>query len=1477
VSAPTPELLALIERLRDAGVTVRADGDRLRYEAPAGTLSADLLDAMRAQKAELVAFVQSAQQSPRITPPIPRAVRTQTMPVSVAQRRLWFLYHLEGGGSTYNVPKAVRVRGPLDVDALTRGFAALVARHEALRTSFTTVDGQPVQTVHPHVHVDIVSRVVTGAHDAERLTSSMRDAAAFAREPFDLATAPLLKAGVFRLGDDDHVLAIVLHHIVADGRSLEVLFEELAGAYRAALNGVEAHLAPLSIQYADYAVLEREWLERPEIQQQIDWWRSRLAGAPAVLELPTDRPRPPVQTFAGGMERFTVAAALAHRLRALAREHGASLYMTMVAAMAAVLSTFTGEEDICIGCPTENRPFAETSRVLGVFINTLVLRIAVDRRQPFAALLERVRAVALDAYERQDVPFDRIVEALQPERNTSASPLFQVALSSLDGRRALPTLHGTTVEPLDIDFGRVKFDFNLEIYDTDDELHIVWFYSTALFDAATTRRWGAHLLKLLEAVVAAPGTPLVDLDVIPDADRNLLDGSNRTQAIYPHQGTCVPLLEAQAQRTPSATAVVCGNREVTYAELHRQADAITARLADEGVGRGDVVALFMDRSIEVVAAIVGVLKSGAAYLPLDIAAPAERLAFMLRDSGARVVLVPTYAAAATLPPTDATVIAVDGLSQEHAATAADRPSPRDLAYVLYTSGSTGAPKAVAMEHRGLLNYAWWAATVYGRGATSFPLFTSLSFDLTVTSIFVPLLTGGRIVVYADEGSTPAVFRVVRDRAVDVVKLTPAHLAMIADLDLRHTGIHTLILGGEDLKTELARRVIDAFDGSVTLYNEYGPTETAVGCMIHRYDPATDTAASVPIGVAADNVRLYVLDRFQRPAPIGAIGEIYVAGDGLARGYLNRPDLTADRFLPDPQVAGARMYRTGDLARRRETGLDYLGRRDRQVKIRGHRIELDEVAAALSAHAAVADCVVELMTRETSQLATSSVTHCTRCGLASSYPGTTFDESGVCDVCVAFERYRHRVEQYFRTPDDFAVLLANVAARRQGDYDCLALVSGGKDSIYMLARMKALGVRVLAYTFDPGYLSDQAKANIAGVTARLGIDHMFGETPYMSEIFADSLKRHANVCNGCFKTLYTLSIAEARRRGIPMVVTGLSRGQLFETRLSKYYNDPCFDPDTLDTAVVEARKLYHRLDDVVARRLDVRVFQDDRLFDQVQVVDFYRYFDVSLREMLSYLDGLGWKRPADTGRSTNCLINDVGIYVHKRRRGYHNYALPYSWDVRMGHKTRDEALAELDDEIDEPRVQRILTEVGFTDPAESARVERQLVAYYVARSAVSDGDLRAHLAERLPAAMVPAAFVPLAALPLTPNGKIDRRALPVPSAAGSLEERGRIAPRTDVEREVASAWSRALGFDGFGVHDNFFALGGHSLMATQVAAHLIAQLGVDLPLAVLFEKPTIAELAAEIEPRQRAAGATLDALLGELDRLTDDEAKEQLGL
>ena len=955
---------------------------------------------------------------------------------------------------------------------------------------------------------------------------------------------------------------------------------------------------------------------------------------------------------------------------------------------------------------------------------------------------------------------------------------------------------------------------------------------------------------------------------------------NDTASPYPADKTVVELFEAQVACAPDDVAIHYGDQSLTYRELNERANQLASHLSASRVGPDQLVALYMEHSIEVVCAILGVLKTGAAYVPVDPASPQERLGFMLRDiaaarAGTLPVLVTQSRLRAGVPAGVAQVVTLDAdfaaIARYPVANLQRTIASDSLAYVIYTSGSTGTPKGVMIEHRSLVNYIWWAKDQYSRGERlAWPLFSSLAFDLTVTSIFTPLVSGGRIVVIREDPGMPgmAIFKVIESGAVDIVKLTPAHLAMIKDMDLGATRIRKLIVGGEDFKTELARQITQNFGRAVEIYNEYGPTEATVGCMIHRYDVEKDLAPSVPIGTPAANTGVYILDEQLRPVPTGVTGEMYLAGDGLARGYLNRPDLTAQKFLTgDPRqqdpAAPLRLYGSGDIARWGPDGrMEFLGRADHQVKVAGARIELGEIEARLLQHRAVRECVVDTI-NPLAMRAAKRLTYCTRCGLASNVPGTSYDATGVCNVCRGLDTYVDKAQAYFKSRDALKALVAEMKATRtgRGEYDCLVLLSGGKDSTYMLYQLCDLGVKPLVFTLDNGFISDEAKANIRRVVDSLDVDLVMDGTPHMNEIFVDSLKRFANVCNGCFKTIYTLATNLAHEKGIRYIVTGLSRGQFFETRLTEeVFQREDFDVVKLDDLVLEARKAYHRREDAVSCHLEVDIFRDDGVFRDIQFVDFYRYWSVPLAELHAYLrQRTPWLRPSDTGRSTNCLINDVGIYVHKKQRGFHNYSLPYSWDVRLGQKTRAEAMAELEDEIDESRVQQILRQIGHSEPAQDAETSiNRLAAYYVSDAALTQAELRVHLATWLPDYMLPTYFIRLDRLPLTSNGKVDRHALPALAYKNIQPAHEVVGPRTETEKALVAMWRELLVVDDVGINDDFFDLGGQSLVAIKALSRIRDTFEVDLPLRNLFERPTIAGLAEVIEQLAWVAKANVPA-------------------
>ncbi|RYZ03285.1 MAG: amino acid adenylation domain-containing protein [Myxococcales bacterium] len=925
-----------------------------------------------------------------------------------------------------------------------------------------------------------------------------------------------------------------------------------------------------------------------------------------------------------------------------------------------------------------------------------------------------------------------------------------------------------------------------------------------------------------------------------------------SRALYPSELGVHQLFEAQASATPGATSVVMGGQSLTYQELNAKANALAGYLRTTGLREGECVAVYMDRSPSCLVALLAVLKAGATYVPIDLSLPEKRVAYILQDSDATRVLTDALGQSriAELKESAPPALQVDKLLVELVGTEnLDIPvDPQRAAYCIYTSGSTGAPKGVLVQHRAFMNYIWWAKKQYvTEDIKSFALYSSLAFDLTITSIFVPLVSGCVVHVYPETGDVHPLTEVIADNQVDLIKLTPAHLSLLVDADLSSSRLKTLILGGEDLKAAQAATVHGKLGGRAVIYNEYGPTETVVGCMIYRYDPQGDVEGSVPIGAGIDNVALYLLDAALKPVASGAVGEIYVGGDSVSLGYKGKPDLTNASFLKTPFALGKRLYATGDLARVNDQGkMVFLGRRDHQIKLRGYRIELGEIESALLAFPGIDACVVD-STKSATADAAAGLQHCVRCGLASNFPNTTYGEDGVCNHCAAFEKYQSVVSSYFGTMDDLRGIVEEMKRPRRPHYDCIVSLSGGKDSTYALCQMVELGARVFAFTLDNGYISDAAKRNIDLVVSSLGVDHRYVSTEHMNEIFVDSLKRHSNVCNGCFKAIYTFAINLAEELGVSHVVMGLSKGQLFETRLSALFRSSSFDNDSFEKSLVEARKIYHRIDDAVSRRLDMSCVQNDEVIEKTRFVDFFRYCHASREEMYAYIEKkVGWKRPGDTGRSTNCLLNDVGIYVHNKERGFHNYSLPYSWDVRMGHVSRQAALEELDDfnDINVVSTESVLAELGYAlNQSIVGSAEAQLVAYYVSAQELPASDLRQFLSTSLPAYMVPKFFVQLDSIPLTPNGKVNRRSLPRPDYVQKASKSASARPATRLEEQLVELWKEVLRIDEVGIDDDFFELGGHSLPALMMLFKVDTQFNQAISIAEFSKVPTVSGLAA----------------------------------
>ncbi|WP_420127104.1 non-ribosomal peptide synthase/polyketide synthase [Longimicrobium sp.] len=1382
--------------------------------------------------AELAARVDALRRGgARVLAPIVRVDRHRPLPLSFAQERLWFLDRLEGGSAAYNIPAAMRLSGALDVGALERSLGEIVRRHESLRTVFRELDEGTVQVIAPFAGFALPVDDLSGLGEADRETEARRRAREDAARPFNLTVGPLFRAALLRLADEEHVLLLCIHHIVSDGWSSGVLLRELSALYAAYREGGESPLPELPVQYADFAAWQREQLRGETLDRQIGYWKARLAGAPALLELPTDRPRPPVQSNRGARETFELPRALLDRLQALGRGEGATLYMVMLAAFQLLLSRYSGSDDVVVGSPIAGRTRREVEDLIGFFANTLVLRTDLSADPTFRELLARVREGTLGAYEHQEVPFERLVAELQPQRSLSHAPLVQVMFVLQNADRSGVGLEGLRMEGVAAESETTRFDMALTAVPHDGGVSGVVEYSTDLFDRATVRRMLGHLERVLEQAAARPEARLSELDLLSADERGLVvEEWNRTGAGVPADRCIHQLFEAQAARTPEAVAVVFEDASLTYAQLNARANQLAHHLRGRGVGPEVRVGVLMERSLEMMVSLLAILKAGGGYVPLDPGLPAERLAYMLEDSGVAVLLTQERLRG-ILPASEVPVLDVDGawdsVAGESAENLAPAVTPSNVAYVIYTSGSTGRPKGVMNQHRGVVNRLVWMQAHFGIGPDDVVLQkTPSSFDVSVWEFFWPLQQGARLVMARPDGHRdPAYLRDVIEReGVTTLHFVPSMLQPFVEAveagrcgSLRH-----VVCSGEALPPALVRRFYDRFAGPVVLTNLYGPTEAAVDVSWWTC-PRDEAADVVPIGRPVWNTQLYVLDAALKPVPVGVPGELYIGGVQVARGYQGRAGLTAERFIPDPfsTEPGARLYRTGDRARWRADGaIEYLGRLDFQVKVRGFRIELGEIETVLLGHPGVRDGVV---------LAREDVSGDPRL-VAYLVPDRTH-AAGVLELQRLEREAAEAGPRAFELPNGMGIAHLNAAETRflyreifeersylrhgvaLGDGACVFDVGANIGLFTLFAGTLRPDVTVYAFEpIPPVFQALETNARIHGVDARLfncGVGSTAG-----TETF--TYYPHASVLSG-----RQVDADEAR---------SVVRSYVLNEQ----------DPGAGDAAGMDGAML----EEMLEARLDTeQVTAEIRTLSQVireqgvQRIDLLKV-DVEGGEydVLAGIEAEHWDRISQVVAEAH----DQDLERVTELLARHGFAVA----VEQEHDLKGTGLH---------AVYAVRPGAAAVEPAVEAAPARR----WSTPSAFTR-DLRELGRERLPEHMVPSAFVFLDALPLTPNGKVDRKALPAPELASARDRY--VAPRTPVEEVLAGIWAEVLRLERVGANDNFFDLGGHSLLATRVVSQVRELFGVELPLRVLFEAPTVAKLAGRVEEMRRAGAPALPAVV-----------------
>jgi amino acid adenylation domain-containing protein len=1181
---------------------------------------------------------------------------------------------------------------------------------------------------------------------------------------------------------------------------------------------------------------------------------------------------------------FQLPDDLLARLMELSKKSDLRLFIILLSALLVLVQKYTGNHVITLGTPIYKQETEDQ------FINKiLALRHRLDHHLTFKELLLETGKVLFQAVENQNYPVETLLHQLNiPYSREKDFPLFDIVI-------LLENIHDKKY------IQHIRTSIVFYFLRTHQDIKGIVEYDPLRYEKTTAAKVISHFMNLLRQVLHHIDIPIGEIEILSREERQqLLFDYNHTGEAYTPASSIHRLFENQVEKKPDHMAL-SGSRQMTYAELNRKSNQLALFLISKGVKPESIVAIMAEGSPEMIIGLLGILKAGGAYLPFSPDLPMARKKIMLKDSKAAQLLLQKHLSDAnrelikSLSPGSISIL--EDLEIESSKNKQGRKNtlqnqnpqvevrPENPGYIIYTSGSTGQPKGVILQHKGIVNYVMWAAQMYIRDETmTFPLYTSFSFDLTVTSIFTPLITGNMIVIYSGDHKEFLINKIIAENRVNVVKLTPSHLKLIREIMMEssesfpgenHCHIKRLIVGGENLETSLANDIDEAFNHDLEIYNEYGPTETVVGSMIHKFNPGKDNGESVPIGVPITNTQIYLLDENKKTVPVGVIGELFISGKGVARGYLNRPELTAEKFINNPFLASEKMYASGDLARRCANGhIEFLGRKDQQVKIRGYRVELAEIETQIkNFNGNNPSSIPGETTGETPKPGEEK--RCCKCLLTTNYPGIHLDDDRVCHVCREFEKYHHHIYRYFKEPEDFIELVEKTrkANSKQVKYDCLLLFSGGKDSTYVLYRLIEMGLRVFTFTFDNGYISETAFKNIKKITSALNVDNMVVRAENMNDVFVESLTANHNVCQGCWHALNTFAIKIAHEKGISLVISGLSRGQIFEMRLEGLFRVGIFAEKEIEEKLLLFRKNFHSKDNRFSRILNAQLHEE--AVERMQFVDFFRYFDTPVQQIMDYLSTKGWIKPGDTGFcSSNCMINDVGIYIYLKERGYHFYAAPLSWDIRLGQLSREEGLEEMSIHYNPAEVNRILEEIGYYDAISiqdavviakaDEKGNSSLWAYILTRSGkpVSLTTLRKYLSARLPDYMIPAHVVQVDNMPLTMSGKVDKKALLESEGTRLKTDTVYVAPRDEKENLVAAMCQEIFNIERPGINDNFFDLGATSFSIIQLNSKLQEVLKTEIPVLTMFEYPSIASLLGYIYHRdQEAEGGTVGMEIG----------------
>ncbi len=1364
---------------------------------PAG----DSLEKEREELLALLAAEGAASDTEMLR--IPRRDASNPTPLGFAQEQLWFLHQFDPTIRSYHILISFRLRGRLDVAALEWSLNEVIRRHEALRTVFRSRGGRPVQVVRPALSLSLVPRVIPPGTLQGReaiLEAWLEEDEAL---PFDLEQGPLLRAVLLQLAEDHHALQLVSHHIVVDGWSLGILVQELAELYRSRVAGSPAQLATLPIQPGDHAVWEHQQEQSGAFRSHLAFWREELGGDLPVLELPSDRPRPPRQTFRGSHCTRRVSRETFAAFKQLCQRERVTSFMGLLALFNVLLHRFSRTSDILVGCASTGRHRAGLENLVGMFVNTVVLRTPLGDDPTFIALLHRVRDISLRAFENQDLPFEKIVQELQPKRSTRHNPIFQVGFSHLTSTGQQLNLPGIIATPIPIGIKGAKFDLMLNVTESDQDLEATLEYNSDLYEVGSVEGMGEVMEELMRGVVKDGGRRVSEYGVVSERQREQLMKWAGVGEGARSGGSVVEEFLKRAKEKPEGIAVVSEGREMSYGELERRAKGLGEELERQGVGAETVVGLCVERSVDLVVGILGIWAARGAYVPLDPKLPTERLSYMVEDAKVGVV-VTSEGLEGKLAGVKGKVVRVE--LERKVEGKWTPPGTRELAYVIYTSGSTGKPKGVAIEHGQLASYVEAVRERLELPAEGkYGTVSTIAADLGNTVIFPPLCSGGSVhLIHEDRATNGAALAEYQKReGMDVMKIVPSHLAALQSVERGGDVLprQRLVLGGEASRTEWVRQLMKQKPGMVVC-NHYGPTETTVGaiaCEVREEDLET-VSGNVPLGKPLKNARVYILDGQQQLVPIGVPGELCIGGSGVGRGYLNREELTREKFLKDPFQGEGRMYRTGDQGRYLSDGrVEFLGRIDQQVKVRGYRVELGEIEAVLKEHGEVRDAVVAV--RGEGELVAYVVPK----------------EGGAAGVSQG---------NVWKLPNGMRVAQVN---RNETEYIY--------QEIFELQAYVKHGIGIE----DGGTILDVG-ANIglfsvfANCVAKEPRIYAFEPNPVVYAALEKNVKAYG-------KRTEAVGVGMAAEEGEAELT-------FFEgfSLLSGFYADAVVEKQVVKDYVKNQQKgsgkseaeMEREAEEMLAGRFEAKTFRA-----QLKTVSgFMEERGIGEVELLKVnVEKSEWEvlkgvKKGDWGKIRQ-LVVEVDVKGNLE---------PI---VKLLESEGYEVLVEQDELLERTE----LCYVYAIRPGPKGRLVRQeKKGGHVKRVKPLEvkipgvEELKKHVGGKLPEYMVPSRYVYLEALPLTSNGKVDRKSLPEPgSAAKNPGVEGRkVSPRNDQERVIADIWQEVLGLKEVGVTEDFFELGGHSLRATQVVSRISEALSLQVPLRALFDSPSVSGLSQAID-------------------------------